>query len=87
MRNTTTRVLLYDRAEKYLKEPLESDTKLKPKAWKAEITDLTTPKDHLYQEVHKLKDGFSKPETVKSCIEQAIPPTEQRKEKSKGKDI
>ncbi len=30
---------LYDRAERYLKEHLGSDTKLRLKAWKAEVAD------------------------------------------------
>ena len=57
---------LYDRAERYLKEHLGSDTKLRPKAWKAEVAEA---------------------ETVKKCVEQAIPPTKQKKEKQKGIDM
>ena len=57
---------LYDRAERYLKEHLGSDNKLRPKAWKAEVAEA---------------------ETVKKCVEQAIPPTKQKKEKQKGIDM
>lgn len=78
-----TELALYDRAERYLKEHLGSDTKLKPKAWKAEVADLTAQKDRLYREMRKLKEETAEAETVKRCIEQVIPPTEQRKEKSK----
>lgn len=82
-----TELALYDRAERYLKEHLGSDTKLRPKAWKAEVADLTAQKDRLYLEVRKLKEEVAEAETVKKCVEQAIPPTEQRKEKSKTQDM
>ncbi len=36
-----TELALYDRAERYLKEHLGSDTKLKPKAWKAKAHDMS----------------------------------------------
>ena len=82
-----TELALYDRAERYLKEHLGSDTKLKPKAWKAEVADLTAQKDRLYREMRSLKEEVAEAETVKRCIEQTIPPTEQRKEKSKTQDV
>ena len=66
---------------------LGSDTKLRPKAWKAEVADLTAQKDRLYREMRKLKDEVAEAETVKRCVEQAIPPTEQRKERSKAHDM
>ena len=77
----------YDRAERYLKEHWGSDTKLRPKAWKAEAADLTAQKDCLYREMRKLKEEVAEAETVKRCIEQAIPPTEQGKEKPKTHDV
>lgn len=82
-----TELALYDRAERYLKEHLGSDTKLRPKAWKAEVADLTAQKDRLYREVRKLKEEVAEAETVKRCVEQAMPPTEQRKEKAKDRDM
>ena len=82
-----TELALYDRAERYLKEHLGSDTKLRPKAWKAEVADLIAQKDRLYLEVRKLKEEVAEAETVKKCVEQAIPPTEQKKEKQKGRDM
>lgn len=80
MERYRTELALYDRAERYLKEHLGSDTKLRPKAWKAEVADLTAKKDSLYREVRKLKEEAAEVETVKRCVEQAIPPTEQRKD-------
>ncbi len=82
-----TELALYDRAERYLKEHLGSDTKLRPKAWKAEVADLTAQKDRLYREVRKLKEEVAEAETVKKCVEQAIQPTAQRKEKTKDRDM
>ena len=82
-----TELALYDRAERYLKEHLGSDTKLRPKAWKAEVADLTAQKDRLYREMRKLKEEVAEAETVKRCVEQAMPPTEQRKEKAKDRDM
>ena len=43
--------------------------------------------DRLYREMRKLKEETAEAETVKRCIEQVIPPTEQRKEKSKTHDV
>lgn len=78
---------MYDRAERYLKEYLGSDTKLRPKAWKAEVADFTGQKDRLYREMRKLREEVQEAETVKKCVEQTLQPTEQGKEMSKGHDI
>ena len=56
-------------------------------AMQAEVADLTAQKDRLYREMRSLKEEVAEAETIKRCIEQAIPPTEQRKEKSKTQDI
>ena len=78
---------LYDRAERYLKEHLGSDTTLKLKAWKAEVATLTNEKDRLYREVRKLREEVSETETIKRCIEQTIEPQEHRKEQTKSTAI
>ena len=82
-----TELALYDRAERYLKEHLGSDTKLRPKAWKAEVAELTAQKDRLYSEMRKLKEEVAEAESVKKCVEQAIPPTEKEIQKSKRHDM
>ena len=74
---------LYDRAERYLKEHLGSDTTLKLKAWKAEVATLTNEKDRLYREVRKLREEVSETETIKRCIEQAVKPQDQGKEQER----
>lgn len=66
---------------------LGSDTKLRPKTWKAVVADLTAQKDRLYREMRKLKEEVAEAETVKKCVEQAIQPTEQKKEKTKDRDM
>lgn len=71
--------LALDRAEQYLKEHLGSDTRLRPKAWKVEVSNLTAQKDRFYQEEQKLKEEVTEAETVKRCAEQ-------RNEKSKTHD-
>ena len=82
-----TELALYDRAERYLKEHLGNDTKLRPKAWKAEVAELTAQKDRLYSEMRKLKEEVAEAESVKKCVEQAIPPTEKEIQKSKRHDM
>ena len=47
---------------------------MKIKVWKAGGATLTNEKDHLYREVHKLREKVSETETIKRCIEQAIGP-------------
>lgn len=48
---------------------------------------MTEQKDRLYREMRSLKEEVAEAETVKRCVEQAIPPTEQRKERSKAHDM
>ena len=55
--------------------------------WKAEVADLTAQKDRLYREMRKLKEEVAEAETVKKCVEQARQPTEQKKEKTKDRDM
>ena len=51
------------------------------------IAGTTAQKDRLYREMRKLKEEVAEAENVKRSVEQVIPPTEQRKEKSKTQDI
>lgn len=75
---------LYQSAERYLKEHLGEDKVLKPKAWKAEVADLTQKKSRLYGSLQTLKAEVQEAEAVKKCVEQAIQP-EQSKEKAQSK--
>ena len=77
-------MILYQSAERYLKEHLGKDKVLKLKAWKAEIADLTQKKSRLYSSLQTLKAEVQEAEAVKKCVEQAIQP-EQTKEKTQNK--
>ena len=77
-------LILYQSAERYLKEHLGKDKVLKPKAWKAEVADLTQKKSRLYSSLQTLKAEVQEAEAVKKCVEQAIQP-EQTKEKTQNK--
>lgn len=78
---------MYDRAERYLKEHLGSDTTLKLKTWKGEVSTLTSEKEDLYSKLCKLKEKVSEAENIKQCAEQIIEPQEQGKEQVKSKDM
>ena len=77
-------LILYQSAERYLKERLGKDNVLKLKAWKTEIADLTQKKSRLYSSLQTLKAEVQEAEAVKKCVEQAIQP-EQTKEKTQNK--
>lgn len=79
---------LYQSAERYLKENLGSNTTLKLKAWKDEVAALTSEKDSLYDEIHRLKAEVQEAEAVKKCVEQAVQPEQTRaKTQSKRRDM
>lgn len=77
-------LILYQSAERYLKEHLGKDKVLKPKAWKAEVADLTQKKSRLYSSLQTLKAEVQEAEAVKKCVEQAVQP-EQSKDKTQNK--
>lgn len=77
-------LILYQSAERYLKEHLGKDKVLKLKAWKAEIADLTQKKSRLYSSLQTLKAEVQEAEAVKKCVEQAVQP-EQNREKTQSK--
>ena len=64
---------------------LGSDAKLRPKAWKAEVADLTAQKDRLYREMRSLREEVAEAETVKRCVEQAIPRQNRERRSQKHK--
>lgn len=79
---------LYQSAERYLKEHLGKDNVLKPKAWKAEVADLTQKKSRLYSSLQTLRAEVQEAEAVKKCVEQAIQPEQTRaKTQSKRRDM
>lgn len=81
-------LILYQSAERYLKEHLGKDKVLKPKAWKAEVADLTQKKSRLYGSLQTLKAEVQEAEAVKKCVEQAVQPEQTRaKTQSKRRDM
>lgn len=81
-------LILYQSAERYLKEHLGKDNVLKLKAWKAEVADLTQKKSRLYGSLQTLKAEVQEAEAVKKCVEQAIQPEQTRaKTQSKRRDM
>ena len=77
-------LILYQSAERYLKERLGKDNVLKLKAWKTEVSDLSEKKRRLYEDLQTLRAEVQEAEAVKKCVEQAIQP-EQNKEKAQSK--
>ena len=81
-------LILYQSAERYLKEHLGKDNALKLKAWKAEVADLTQKKSRLYGSLQTLKAEVQEAEAVKKCVEQAVQPEQTRaKTQSKRRDM
>lgn len=81
-------LILYQSAERYLKEHLGKEKVLKLKAWKAEIADLTKKKSRLYSSLQTLKAEVQEAEAVKKCVEQAVQPEQTRaKTQSKRRDM
>ena len=81
-------LILYQSAERYLKEHLGKGKVLKPKAWKAEVADLTQKKSRLYGSLQTLKAEVQEAEAVKKCVEQAVQPEQTRaKTQSKRRDM
>ena len=82
----TAELILYQTAERYLKEHLGTNNILDLKGWKAEIKTLASEKRCLYSEVHSLQDEVQEAETIRKCVEQTVQ-TEQTKTKIKRKNM
>lgn len=79
---------LIDQAEKYLqyRDYHKTYKQTKPKK-QEDYAERSRTELALYGQAERyLKEEVAESETVKRCVEQAIPPTEQRKEKSKTHD-
>ena len=82
----TAELILYQTAERYLKEHLGTNNILDLKGWKAEIKTLASEKRCLYSEVQSLQDEVQEAETIRKCVEQTVQ-TEQTKTKIKRKNM
>ncbi len=79
---------LIDQAEKYLqyRDYHKTYKQTKPKK-QEDYAERSRTELALYGQAERyLKEEVAESEIVKRCVEQAIPPTEQRKEKSKMHD-
>lgn len=80
-------LVLHQTAERYLKEHLGNNTSLHLRQWKNEVAEFTSQKNQLYDKVYELGAEVREAEAVKKCVEQAIEPQKQRKERTRGNDI
>ncbi len=79
-------LILYQTAERYLKEHLGDNRELNIKGWKKEIVTLNSEKRRLYDEVYELQAEVQEAETIKKCVEQVIQ-TEPEKVQTRQKNI
>ena len=68
----TAELILYQTAERYLKEHLGDNRVLNLKEWKKEIVTLNSEKKRLYEKVYEMKAEVQEAETIQKCVEQAI---------------
>lgn len=60
---------------------------LKLKTWKSHVADLSKKKSLLYSNLQTLRTEVQEAKAVKKCVEQAIQSTEQKREKTKDRDM
>lgn len=83
----TTALVLYQTAERYLKEHLGENTALYPVQWKEEAVELTLQKKKLYHELCGLRAEVQEAEAVKQCVEQMLELQMRRREKVRTGDV
>jgi hypothetical protein len=64
-------IALFRAAEKHLKKQLKQGA-LPTKVWKAELAELTTERDKLYDEYYKLKDDVKQLDNVKREVDEFV---------------
>lgn len=62
-------LILYDAADRFLKELKASGEELKPKEWKSEIASLTAEKDRKYTEMRAMREEIKAAEQLKKTAE------------------
>lgn len=65
-------LILYQTAERYLKEHLGDNRELNLKGWKKEIVTLNSEKKQLYDKVYEMKAEVQEAETIQKCLKQAM---------------
>lgn len=82
----TPELILYQTAERYLKEHLGENRELNLKGWKKEIAMLSSEKNCLYDKIYAMKAEVQEAETIQKCVEQAVQ-AEPRKVQDKRRDM
>ena len=82
----TAELILYQTAERYLKEHLGNNRELNLKGWKKEIVMLSSEKNRLYNKVYAMKAEVQEAVTIQKCVEQAIQ-AEATKVQNKRRDM
>ena len=68
----TSEIILFESAEKYLKEHLNGHNKIPLTGWKTEREKLITQKDSLYQEFYRQKEEVHKMELIQKTVQHIV---------------
>lgn len=68
----TAEIILFESAQKYLKEHLGENKTLNISKWKAEIGTLRKEKDTLYSQMIDVRKKVEQAESVRSCIDKLL---------------
>ena len=66
----TAELILFESANKYLKEHLGESKTLNISKWKSEVATLKKEKNSLYNQILEIREEVEQAEKVKTCIEQ-----------------
>ncbi len=66
----TAEIILFESANKYLKEHLGESKTLNISKWKSEVATLKKEKNSLYNQILEIREEVEQAEKVKTCIEQ-----------------
>jgi hypothetical protein len=84
----SSEIILYESAERYLKQNMNGNSTLPIKAWKSEAERLTAEKDTLYQEFYRLKEEVREVEIIRRNVERAVQDEQNRGiPKEKGTEL
>ena len=68
----TAEIILFESAQKYLKEHLEESKTLNISKWKSEVIALRKEKDSLYSQIIDIRKEVEQAESVRSCIDKLL---------------
>ena len=83
-REHDTQIILFESADKYLKEHLNGKVKTPPlKKWKAEREEKTAEKDRLYKGYYALKEEVKEVEQIKKSVYEILRMEEREQQQSR----